>query len=397
VAAVASCGGGGAVVTTDGSADATPVIADGGGPSDGGTVALDAFPSGDTRALPSFPSPFPDAAPDIIPDEPCGPSDRPFFTAKLPIVDAFPTRDAILVVQQDSLLLVARNGQVMKTVQAPRQITTVQFDGERLIVGDRAMLVVYSTTLEEKGSVLLRESCSASALVATSRLVCGPANDWDRVFYTYDIAASPPALLARSTRTFTYDGIPLRGVPGTAYFMTGSGSFLKVGPTGDATTVASSYSSSVRATGPVAFFGRPPTHVITAGGQMLRIFGNGCDGMTNTYDRGCFIKDGELGTAQSFLALANDEAGARVYGLVGGGNAYSYDPPCAMGCALKEIDVAGRKVVSERRHTLEIGPVVSARHDATCSRLLLVYGKSGARGSYPGDVPAEYQAALLGY
>jgi hypothetical protein len=103
---------------------------------------------------------------------------------------------------------------------------------------------------------------------------------------------------------------------------------------------------------------------------------------------------GGLAAGDDFLAFTSDAAGARLVGLVGPG---SYDNPCSAGCSVQHIDIAARRVLSEKRYLLELGTAIAAHDDSTCGRLLLVYAKPGSRPGLPGEPAAAYQAALLAY
>ena len=124
----------------------------------------------------------------------------------------YPIADGILVVRSDAVLLVGRDRNVKKTVTAPRPITSAAFDGTRLVTADAAMLTVYTSALDSEGTVLLTESCASSVLMDGGVFVCGPSNDWDRVFYTYDIIGRKAiARASRSTPTTASPCAAFRG------------------------------------------------------------------------------------------------------------------------------------------------------------------------------------------
>src|SRR5262245_27746066 len=110
------------------------------------------------------------------------------------VVDA-----GVIAALDDRVVLVGRNAQVIKSVPFARQITAAAFDGTTLVIADAAALTVMTPSLEVGPSVLVTETCVAGVLVSGKRFVCGPANDWDRIFYTYDVGAAAPAQMAVSS------------------------------------------------------------------------------------------------------------------------------------------------------------------------------------------------------
>ena len=83
---------------------------------------------------------------------------------------------------------------------------------------------------------------------------------------------------------------------------------------------------------------------------MLKIYGDGCNSTMNSFNTGCFIKDGVLGTlrtGESYVGLADDAAGT-VFAVVAAGN--TFDAPCKTGCAFQRIDVATHTITSQKQH-----------------------------------------------
>jgi hypothetical protein len=319
------------------------------------------------------------------------------------LIDLFPIDAGILVVRADAILLVGRDGTVKKTVTAPRPITTASFDGTSLVVGDAAMITVYSPALESRGTVLLTEACASSVLMDGNIFVCGPTNDWDRIFYTYNVSTLKP--IARSTQKFTYHGVPMRRVAGTSYFITVStGSspsdfyLYNVLPGGSdvAFVNESPYHGDFPVSMTFGFDGTPAAHVVNVDGLLLKIFGDLCDAQHYSSTSGCFVKDGNLGilpAGRSFRALSNDAAG-RLFAVTNDSTSYAFDPLCPGGCNVQLIDVAARTVVSQRKHLMAARRFIGLRPDKSCKMVALGYevATSTSSTTYGG-----YQIDLVDY
>lgn len=321
------------------------------------------------------------------------------------VLDAFVLNSGIIIVRNDALVLVGRDGVEKMTVTTPRPITSVAFDGTTLVTADAAMLTVYGTDLASQGTVLLTEACASSVLVDGGIFVCGPANDWDRVFYTYDVRNRRP--IAAASKKYTYNGIPMRRVPNTNYFVTVTTSsspsdfhLYRVEPNGaDVVFVNESpYHGDFPATEIYGFAGTPPTHLVNLDGLLLRLFGNNCDSMHNSFTSGCFVKDGNLGTlwmTERFASLSNDEPG-NLYAVVAGSGSSFFDPACVGGCSLQKIDVASRKVVSQKKHMLAARRFLFSRPDTTCNMVVVGYEVATSTSSSSLDY-SGYQIDLLDY
>jgi hypothetical protein len=316
------------------------------------------------------------------------------------LVDGFVGERGVYVVLADAIVLVGRDGAEIARVVAPREITSAAFDGSRLVVADRARLTTYDSGLEELASGDLVETCASSVLVGGGRFVCGPSNDWDRVFYTYDIETG--ALLA-SSNTYTYNGIPMRRVPGTDDFVTvtvdsspSDFHLYSVVESGEPVFVNESpYHGDFGVTSVYAFNANPATHLITHGGLMLHIYGDGCTA-GSSFSSECFVKDGDLGTltgAQSFAAMENGSDG-KLYGVVATNQSY-FDPICPENCLLQRIDVATRTVEAQSVIALGAGAIVALRMDPISGSVVVGYELSGRRfydDPYPG-----YRVVLISF
>jgi hypothetical protein len=283
------------------------------------------------------------------------------------------------VVLSDAIILADRLGTELGRVSSPREITAAAFDGERLVVADKARLTTYDLNLAPVATGTLVEACASAVLVSGALFICGPSNDWDRVFYTYD--ANTGVLVASSLK-YTYKGIPMRRIPGTDDFITvtvdlsPSDFYLyMVDAAHGAVFVSDSpYHGDFAVEKTYAFDGAPPAHVITSQGLMLQIFGSNCATAASSTVKQCFVKDGALGTltgAQRFVGMDND-ANGMVYGLVDPSYDY-YDGPCSSSCIAQRIDSTKRSVVAQRIYSLDTGAIVVARHDPVSNALLLGY------------------------
>jgi hypothetical protein len=241
-------------------------------------------------------------------------------------------------------------------------------------------------------------------MVSQSRFVCGPSNDWDRVFYTYD--ARTGNLLASSNK-YTYHGIPMRRVPGTDDFVTvsvgtsPSDFYLHtVWANGQASYINESpYHGAFSATTTFAFDGAPPTHLVNSGGLLLKLYDTGCSGDASFASSTCFLKDGALGTltgSQYFAAMDSDATGT-VYALVDPSTDTFSSDRCTKGCLLQRIDVAARTVLSQTIVQLKAAAIVAFRHDAVARAA--VVGFVVGTGSYyvSSDPYPGYRVLVITY
>lgn len=306
------------------------------------------------------------------------------------LVDFFPASTGVIVVRSTAIQLLAPNGQQLAQVTSVREITAAAFDGTLLGVADRAILTVYDANLNALRSVNLIESCASAVIVSGARFVCGPSNDWDRIFSVFNLNTA--TLMRRGPEKYTYNGIPMRLVPGTDDFVTvttnsspsdfhlyrtltgtvadGGVMFMGESPYHGAFAVTTSY----------AFDQTPPEHLITSEGLMLRIYLANCR-PNSGYAGSCFERNGELGTLpnnQSYLSMTEGPNGT-VYGIVDQGSSNSYfDPRCQNGCAAQRVDVAARVVRGQTNFTARVERVIGLRYDPWRSQLLFGYAEPGA-------------------
>jgi hypothetical protein len=251
--------------------------------------------------------------------------------------------------------LVSRAGESLQSYESPRTITAAAYADGMLVLADQAMFTTLDGDFATLGSGTLTESCAGAVVLSGGRFVCGPENDWDRLLYTYDaIEGSELAV----SMPYTYNGIPMRPVPGLDEFITvtvdlspSDFHLYAVGSGSD--TVVYVNESPYHGDFPVelgyAFIGDPATHVVIETGAMLLIHGDGCEA-GGTFDATCFEKDGELGTLPpdvlSYLEL-REAADGSLYGLLANFDAFYGDLPCAeTPCTLQRIDPAQKLVVA---------------------------------------------------
>ncbi|MGC4117968.1 MAG: hypothetical protein QM765_26150 [Myxococcales bacterium] len=295
------------------------------------------------------------------------------------LIDFFPVPSGLIVVRKTGIDLLDGANTLMATVSSPREITAAGFDGTLLAVADKAMLSVYDVSLSVLRTVMLTESCASAVVVSGARFVCGPSNDWDRVFSIYDLTTG--AKLATSSPR-TYEGTPMRRVPGTDDFITVttnlSPSDFYLHRVGSDHTLAfygdSPYHGDFAATMAFAFDGAPPEHLIQSDGIFLEIYTQGCVANSGWQTGGCFIRDGELGTLggdEWFVAMADDGAGT-LWALVTSGS--YWDGVCEKGCKAQRIDIAQRLVVGETNVVFaNPGKILGAKWDPYGHRFLMGY------------------------
>jgi len=309
------------------------------------------------------------------------------------LVDAFIGEAGIYVVLGNSITLSDRSGNVLQRVDAPREISAAAFDGEHLAIADQAKLTSYDLQLTQISSMNTLETCASLVILSQQRAVCGPANDWDRVFYTYDLASG--ALLG-SSRKYTYNGIPMRRVPGTDDFVTvtvdsspSDFHLYRLLDSGEASYINESpYHGDFRVTDIYGFDGSPATHLITDAGLMLRIYGDGCGEMASSFSTGCFAKDGSIGTLsgdQLFLGLDTD-AQSQVYAVVDANPDPFGDPDeQPSNYLLERIDLDSRTVTKQSTISLQLSQMIAFRRDVTGGGVLVAFRKGSRSFSFPGD------------
>jgi hypothetical protein len=303
----------------------------------------------------------------------------------------FPIAEGIIIVLPLEIRVVSRTGATVRSLAVTREITTAAFDGTLLGVADRGMLTTYNTSLEQVAAGALVEECSSSVTISGSRFVCGASGDWDRVFYVFDMNT---ATRLSSSMPITYNGQPMRRVPGRDDFVTvtvgtsPSDFYLhRVGADNVVTHYGDSpYHGDFAATTVFAFDREPADHLIQIAGVQLLIYASAC---TPTMFRGgCFARDGMLGTltsGQSFAAMADDGAGKLLALVTMPSSSPSFGAPCMSGCLAQRIDLPTQTIETTRTYRSTISRVVATRYDSASSGLV-VAGTTGDTFSATGYV-----------
>lgn len=303
------------------------------------------------------------------------------------LVDLFPVQGGLIVVRSTVVQLLDLVGNELAHVDSPREITAAAFDGTLLGVADRALLTVYDTALTPLRTTTLIESCASAVTISAQRFVCGPANDWDRIYSVFDMNTGQ--LLRHGPEMYTYDGIPMRRVPGTDDFVTvtidsspSDFSLFRVASGVDAGVLGfgdSPYHGAFAATTVFAFDRTPAQHLINQEGIMLKIYAPTC-GSAFT---GCFVRDGELGTLPNgsmFLAMTEVGNGT-IYGVAQHTPSSFYDPDCVTGCDVQRIDVDARVIRGSVSWVAPVARIVATRFDSYQQQLVIGYLLPAPSGS----------------
>lgn len=312
------------------------------------------------------------------------------------LVDLFPVPNGLIVVRSTMVQLLDAQGQQLASVVSPREITAAAFDGVFLGVADRAKLTVYDVNLAPLRTANLIEACASAVIISGARFVCGPANDWDRIFSVFDLNTG--AMLRHGPEKYTYNGIPMRRVPGMDDFVTVTTSLspsdfhlyrVRSGATPDGGVMfmgESPYHGDFAASMSFAFDADPAQHLITEEGLLLRIYLTNCAPNTG-YQGSCFERNGELGTlpnGKRYLAMADGVSGT-IYGVVESAGSSSYfDPRCAQGCDVQRVDVPARVVRSQVHFTASVEEVVALRFDPWRQQVVFGYMEPGPSYSTAG-------------
>ncbi len=304
------------------------------------------------------------------------------------LIDVYAAGTNVWVVDRDGVSrLSLTDGSELARWNAPRPLATSAFDGTHVVAADGAKFSVLSAdTLMAPVEGTLVEACAAGVILGDGRFVCGLANDWDRIFYTYDIVSG--ALLSSSAK-YTYNGIPMRAVPGRDAFVTvssGSPSDFHVyemqADTGEIVLRGESpYHGDFAATSVYTFdSGENAKSLVSSEGLLLRV--DTCDGTQVTV---CLEKNGALGTltdTQRFVGL--DVVGGTIYGLVSTNTSYFPYPPTADdGYLLQVVDVPTREVTHQEVVELASGFLAAVR--GLPEQKAVVVGHRLGGGTFPYD------------
>ncbi len=319
-----------------------------------------------------------------------------------PLIDVFVVPAGVVVVTETELILVGATGNEIAKKAWPRPITCADFDGERLLVTDKARFTAFSADLNEGASGDLLETCQSVVLVRNARFVCSPVDGTDGIFSTYDTSTGQ---LVTTSEKQPYQGRRMRSVPGFDEFVTvtehssPSDFFLfSISANGQATYVNESpYHGDFEATRVYAFNGNPATHLVTNEGILLKLHGEHCTKETGSFDSECFVKDGALGTlagTQRFVGMETGSNG-KLYAMVSvAGGASFKNSLCKAGCLLQRIDVGSRIVESQHSYPLAMGEVIATRFDAATGTVVMGFRLPGDYNS-PGDMYPGYRVTRL--
>ena len=306
-----------------------------------------------------------------------------FSSGNQKLIDVFVSKVGVYLVLGTSVTFFDRNGKVVQRVGAPLPLTAAAFDGDRLAVADRDKLTIYDANLNLISATETIETCGSLVVLSHNRAVCGPPHDAARVFYTYDTRLG--VLLSRS-QPFTYNGVPMRRVPGTDDFVTvptelSAPDFhlYRLLETDEVVFInGSPYRGDFRVSDSYGFNSPPATHLITEQGLLLKIYGEGCGALNNPVNFECFLKDGSLATLappQRFAGLDTDDS-AQTYALVDTDpNIDPADDAPIRNFLLQRIDYPSRTVTEQSALSLQLGKLVAFRRDGPGRRVLIAFRK----------------------
>ncbi len=345
-------------------------------------------PSPSDLPLPT-PGPTPEPTPGPTPT-PTTPPEVLFAGTAAPLA-VYASGAELLVVDVDGVRRLDADGKLIDELETGRPITAAAFDGEVLAIADRAFVTALTPALAILTTTEIPRYCASAVIVDAHRFVCGPENDWDRVFTTIDLDTGT---IVGESMPYTYNGIPMRRVPGTSDFVTvttGSSPsdfhLYELGARGEAVFVNESpYHGDIVATDVYAFDGTPATHVINSVGTMLRIRGAGCVS-GNSFTSECFVRDGDLGVLPvgAFYAAMTDDGAGRVFTVRGSGSGSFFDAICTAdaACIIEQVDVSRRALVERITYRQPVAALHSVVFQATPRRLVLVVPRAADRFEPP--------------
>ncbi len=279
---------------------------------------------------------------------------KPFLSGSA-LVNYHYDADGVRIVDESGVKLYAWDGTLTAEWEGERPLLSSGYRDGVLVVADTAAIITLDASLQATNETTVVEACVTGTMLSGGRFVCGPNVDWDRVFYTY--AASDGALLGTS-EAYTYNGVPMISVPGQDLFITvtvdsspSDYHLYSVNDADQATFINESpYHGDFAVTTLVGFTGEPHTHLVTRQGLMLSFANADCNADLNSFDSGCFVKDGNLGTLpgpDAVYAGMSAQQNGRLFALVDPASGSSFGAPCEKGCILQQIEVASRDVLHD--------------------------------------------------
>lgn len=176
--------------------------------------------SHETKAPSIAPSPSPSSHP-LPPPPSLAPSPSPsdnqsqkkISHGSQTLINTLLTEDGhIIVVETLQVQKLASSGEVLAVYSSPREILVAAIDDEYVVLADFGMLVTLNLSdLSLRQTRNLAQQCFAGVMLAGHRFVCGPDNDWDRIFTVYDVLSGVKFSVSGK---YTYNGLPMRIVPG---------------------------------------------------------------------------------------------------------------------------------------------------------------------------------------
>jgi len=270
------------------------------------------------------------------------------------LIDVFASEDRVWVVDEQRIRQMTLDGDVTAEWVAPRKLLSATKEWNLVVVADGEKITTLDAdNLDEIVSFTAVEPCRSIVLVTGPRVVCGPDKDVNRVFSTYD--ATTGDFLA-SSPGYTYNGVPMKKVPGFDGFLTVSGGsprdfhFYRVDPQSDAAVFVqdSPYHGDFPISTIYTFDDNEARNLITERGLLLRIDPAVCNGV----NAGCLVKNGALGALplnERFSVLTHENN--HVIGLVQK-DFYRWK--------LIASDVPSRDILSQRELYLRVGNPIAA-------------------------------------
>jgi hypothetical protein len=323
----------------------------------------------------------------IDPDSPSSVPEHTLSQGNDTLIGVFAVEPGIVIVLSTGVRVVDRQGGEVMRWDAPRPLLAAAVDGTLLGVADGAKVTALdlAADLTMVSSTDSREACASAVMIGENRLVCGPVTDWDRIFYIYDVKEGK--LLANSDK-YTYNGRPMRRVPGRDAFVTVSDTsspsdfhLYSVSADNKVTYMGESpYHGDFQVTNTYAFDGEPPTHVVTETGILLDFSRSDCGQTTmgsNAF-MNCFVKDGALGTVtgtQGYVGMSNQ--GGTLYGLLDPELTASAKSKGERKFLLQSIDMAAREVKTQKMYMLDVARVIALVFDSHSSKVVIAYNVQG--------------------
>jgi hypothetical protein len=324
------------------------------------------------------------------------------------IINLFATQGGAIAVLSDKILLLAANGTVTTALPSPRENVAADFDGATLAVADKALVTLYGPSLTPLLTISPPDTCAGVALLAGGIVVCGPSVDWDRTFTTYSTTTGN---LVNTSGQYTYDGIPMRHVPGASEFITTtldldppSFALFDVGTSGAAVLFGQSAFEQAGVDTTFAFDANPAAHLVASNGALLALSGSTCNANSSNgvLAGACFAPDGQLGTlktGENFIGMADDGAG-HIFGVTSS-STFGYPPvtSCTSGCSVQRIDIGTRLITSQKQYTLaDLSTIVAVAPNPTCGQVLVGYQVAIPTTSYVSSTTDYgYRIAALAY